>query len=56
MLGLLFANAYAQEAATAVTQQPNALMSMMPLVMVFAIFYILMIRPQQEKVKNNKNT
>lgn len=54
MLGLLLSNAYAQEAATAAPQEPNALMSMAPLIMVFAIFYILMIRPQQKKMKKQQ--
>ena len=54
MLGLILSNAYAQEAAAAAPQQPNALMSMAPLIMVFAIFYILMLRPQQKKAQKQR--
>ena len=32
----------------------NPLMSMLPLVLMFAIFYFLLIRPQQKKAKQHK--
>jgi len=32
---------------------PNPIMSLMPLVLMFAIFYFLLIRPQQKKQKNH---
>ena len=50
MLGLLIANAHAQAAAP--TQNP--LMSMLPLVAVFMVFYFLMIRPQKKKIDQVK--
>ena len=52
MYGLLISSAIAQDATAT---QPNALMSMLPLVMVFGIFYFLMIRPQQKKAKEEQN-
>lgn len=51
MYGLLISNAYAQDAAAAA---PNAFMSMLPIVMVFGIFYFLMIRPQQKKAQQER--
>ncbi len=35
-------------------QQPNMLMSMLPLVFIFVIFYFLLIRPQQKKAKEHQ--
>lgn len=32
----------------------NPLMSMLPLILMFAIFYFLLIRPQQKKAKQHK--
>jgi preprotein translocase subunit YajC len=58
MLGFLISNVYAQEAleaaTTAAPAQPSALTSMLPLVMVFAIFYILMIRPQKKRADKER--
>lgn len=51
MFSLFISSAHAQDAAAAA---PNALMSMLPIVMVFAIFYFLMIRPQQKKAQQDK--
>ena len=31
------------------TQQPNPIMSLVPIVAIFAIFYVLLIRPQQKQ-------
>ncbi len=33
--------------------QPNIFVSMMPLIFIFAIFYFLLIRPQQKKAKQH---
>ena len=35
--------------------QGNPLMSFLPLVILFVIFYFLLIRPQQKKAKEHKN-
>ena len=54
MLGFLISNVYAQEAVAAAPAQPNAFTSMLPLVMVFAIFYFLMIRPQKKRADKER--
>ena len=43
--------AYAQEAAAAA---PNALIQFLPLIGLAAIFYFLIIRPQQQRVKKHQ--
>lgn len=40
--------------AQAAPEQPNLLVSMMPLVFIFVIFYFLLIRPQQKKQKEHE--
>jgi preprotein translocase subunit YajC len=35
-------------------QAPSMLQSMLPLIIIFAIFYFLIIRPQQKKAKEHK--
>ena len=35
------------------TPQPNPLMSLVPIVAIFAIFYFLLIRPQQKQAKEH---
>jgi preprotein translocase subunit YajC len=34
--------------------QPNALMSFLPLVLIFVVFYFLLIRPQTKRAKEHK--
>ncbi len=52
-------NAYAQEAANAVANatggEPNPLLNMLPLVLIFAVFYLFLIRPQQKKLKEHQS-
>ena len=47
----LIASAHAQAAGGA---QPNALLQMLPLVLIFVVFYFLLIRPQQKRAKEHK--
>jgi preprotein translocase subunit YajC len=54
----IITNAFAQETATATTQAaasatgaPGILESMLPLVLIFVIFYFMLIRPQQKRLK-----
>jgi preprotein translocase subunit YajC len=54
MLGLFISSAIAQEATAAAPQQPNALMSMVPMIAVFVIFYFLMIRPQKKREEQKR--
>lgn len=42
------------QAATATPEQPNLLVSMMPLIFIFVIFYFLLIRPQQKRQKEHE--
>ena len=34
---------------------PSTFISMLPLVLIFAVFYFLLIRPQQRKAKDHRN-
>ena len=43
--------AYAADAVQSAPQQVNPLIQFMPIILMFAIFYFLMIRPQQKKAK-----
>ncbi len=47
----LIATAHAQAAGGA---QPNALLQMLPLVLIFVVFYFLLIRPQAKRAKEHK--
>jgi len=49
LLDFFISPAYAQAGG-----QPNALLSMAPLILMFAVLYFLMIRPQQKKVKEHR--
>ena len=44
-------SAYAQAAGAA---QPNPLMQMLPLVLIFVVFYFLLIRPQTKRAKEHR--
>ena len=54
MLGLAFAMAPPPGGAPAGGAQ-SALMNIVPLIFMFAIFYFLLIRPQQKKAKEHKS-
>jgi preprotein translocase subunit YajC len=47
----LISNAWAQAAGGA---QPNAFMQLLPLVLIFVVFYFLLIRPQAKRAKEHK--
>ena len=49
----LIPSAYAQEMASAAAE-PSIVASLMPLVLIFAVFYFLLIRPQQKKYKQHQ--
>jgi len=53
MLNLFFSSAFAQEVA-AKPQQPNIIMQFVPFVLIFAVFYFLMIRPQKKRLDEEK--
>jgi len=47
----LIPSAYAQTAGGA---QPNAFVQLLPLVLIFVVFYFLLIRPQAKRAKEHK--
>jgi len=47
----LIPSAYAQAAGGA---QPNAFVQLLPLVLIFVVFYFLLIRPQARRAKEHK--
>ena len=49
---MLISNAYAQTAAAAGPM--DSFMQVLPIIFLFAIFYFLMVRPQQKKAKEHK--
>jgi preprotein translocase subunit YajC len=51
---MLINNAFAQAAASASEQSP--LVSFLPLILIFAVFYFLIIRPQSKKIKEHQKT
>lgn len=52
-MDFLFANAFAQDAATGAGAQ-NPIMSFVPFIVIFAIFYFLVIRPQKGKIEQEQ--
>jgi preprotein translocase subunit YajC len=51
-MSLFIADAYAQTAQDALTG--GGLSSLVPLVLIIAVFYVLIIRPQQKKMKEHE--
>jgi preprotein translocase subunit YajC len=49
---MLISEAFAQAAAPA--QSEGSLMSLLPLILIFAVFYLLLIRPQSKRAKEHK--
>lgn len=47
---MFISDAFAQGA----TGEPNAFMQFLPFILIIAVFYFLMIRPQQKRVKEHK--
>ncbi|MDR0234566.1 MAG: preprotein translocase subunit YajC [Zoogloeaceae bacterium] len=45
--------AYAQEAAAAAAQ-PNGFVQILPFILIFAVFWFLMVRPQMKRAKEHK--
>ncbi len=48
-MDFFISNAYAQDAA-----QPGGLMGFLPLIVIFAVFYFMLIRPQMKRAKEHK--
>ena len=53
MLDLLINSSFAQETAAG-AQQPTPMMSFLPFVFIFFIFYFLMIKPQKKKLQEEQ--
>ncbi|MBX7145886.1 MAG: preprotein translocase subunit YajC [Alphaproteobacteria bacterium] len=51
---MIFSLAYAQTTATAASGSGGFLVQLLPLVLIFVVFYFLLIRPQQKKMKDHK--
>ncbi|WP_440223547.1 preprotein translocase subunit YajC [Dokdonella sp. MW10] len=51
-MDFLISSAYAQDAAAAA---PNPIMSFLPLIILFGIFYFMLIRPQMKRAKEQRN-
>ncbi len=52
-MNFLIQQAWAEGAAPAAAQMPN-LIDFLPLIVLFAVFYFLLIRPQTKRVKEHK--
>lgn len=50
----LFTQANAQEAAPAAASNEMSFTSFVPLILIFAVFYFLIIRPQSKKMKEHQ--
>jgi preprotein translocase subunit YajC len=50
---MFVSTAFAQEAAP-VAGAPDAMLQLLPIVLIFVVFYFLLIRPQQKKMKQHK--
>jgi preprotein translocase subunit YajC len=48
-MDFFISNAYAQDAAA-----PGGLMSFLPLIVIFAVFYFMLIRPQMKRSKEHR--
>lgn len=47
-------DAYAQVTQDAASSAENPLMNLLPLILIFAVFYVFLIRPQQKKMKEHQ--
>ena len=52
---MLISTAYAQAAGGAAPAPAVDFMSFLPLILIFVVFYFLLIRPQQKKLKEHKS-
>lgn len=51
---MLVSTAFAQDAASAAAAGPDAMLQFLPIILIFVVFYFLLIRPQQKKLKVHK--
>ena len=48
--------AFAESVSQTATSQPSPILSFVPMILIFVIFYFLLIRPQQKQQKEQQNT
>ncbi|MBK8210618.1 MAG: preprotein translocase subunit YajC [Rhodospirillales bacterium] len=51
---MFVSTAFAQDAAPAAAAGPDAMLQFLPIILIFVVFYFLLIRPQQKKLKVHK--
>ncbi len=51
----IIAEASAQEAVASTTSQASTFTQLIPLILIIAVFYFFMIRPQQKRAKEHRN-
>ena len=51
---MFFSSAFAQDATAAAAEQPSFIASMIPLALIMGIFYVLVLRPQQKRIKEQQ--
>lgn len=54
-MSFFISEAFAQEAATAAAPATPGITSFIPLILIFVVFYFLLVRPQQKKMKDHQN-
>jgi preprotein translocase subunit YajC len=54
-MSFFISQALAADAPAAAAQQPDPIMSFLPLILIFVVFYFLLIRPQQKRAKEHKS-
>lgn len=50
----MFLTAYAQDAGAAVAGAPSAFTSFLPIILIFAVFYFFLIRPQARRAREHQ--
>ena len=53
MIDLFITSAFAQEAAATASKQGSMLAGIAPLILIMAVFYLLIIRPQNKRAKEH---
>ena len=56
MTNIFISDGFANTASAASTATQSGLSSFIPLILIFVVFYFLLIRPQQKKIKAHQNT
>ncbi len=51
---MVFSSAWAQAAGDAASAGPGALEALLPIILIFVVFYFLLFRPQQKKMKQHR--